>query len=649
MVDFISILIVLVIIAIIYFMFLKPSSDTVFTNVTDITTVVIPKLQKSIEDSISEVKSSLTSQNVSMKDIKDTLIPSLETKIKKSISDLDSSVSDKNKEFTKSLDNLKKALDKLTETSGESISGIQLKLSNLEGAFTKFVEVTVADIKRIDDKATKDYSILDGKITLLSDREVRESKRIDLAIAELGKREVDESSRIDRSIKALSDRELGESKKLNELIDRIDKREAEDSRLIRELIAQEQADLDKLKRKFPELTTSIDEMKTDNMRNLDKLRLRLEVNQTNDRVYNSYVDTINRYINNAMTNPEISEKIKARIFNTQDYFLEYIKFNTFEERDNYYQEVFAKVANCAVNRTLTIKNPFSIINDTITYLLTKKENLDDVLELFWVSEAGRHYEAGLIESSTNQNSSLPGLMPIRYDVSTKEFYAKAGENISSLSNDISKVLNVLGLPPIVNVRYSYGNTKKAAIQALKNMVLDCDNWVSTLSDGQAPVNMCSQIFAHWGRNGKCGLPKPQSIEESITSTFPAQMEFTETDNRRVINFDKSLQPGDYSKFKISLQILDMVQLPPSSPSLDQAIIISIFSKSTNNYPISITKIFLVGRQPITFIDEVFENTNYPYPIKGDEQIVIEFPNDNKIPGKRFNIVNGSVTFSGKIN
>lgn len=767
MVDFVSILIVLAIIAIIYFLFLKPSSDAVSTNVKDITTVLIPQIQKNIQDSIQDVKTSLASQDVNINDIKGTLIPELTTKINKSIDDLGSSVSAQNKQFTASLDTLKTALDGLTKSSNDSIASIQLKLNNLDGAFKKFVDVTVADIKRIDEKATKDYSVLDGKITLLStreveesrktnlavkelsdreikestridaaikaltDREVGESTRIDLAIKALGDREVGESTRIDAAIKALSDRETGESGRINAAIKvlsdkdagesnrinaavgslagreaqdsaRLDKlikelsdreqleslrldraitdlksRETEDSRLIRVLIAQEQADLDTLSRKFPELSTSIEEVKRDSFRNFDKLHLRLEENQSNDNLYNYYVDTINKYIDDAMADPEISQKIKKRIFKTPDYFKEYIKFDTFETRQGYFRNIFAKVTKCRLtDKTLSIANQGGsrIINETISNMLGNKENVDELVELIWLMEAGRHYEAGLSESSPRG-----GVMPIRYDVKTNEFYRNSVEDnqfMTSFDSNVNKVLTLLGLPPVINSRYSYDNTKTAAIQSIRNMIFDCKNWLTKL--GQNPED-CERMNSFWKSAMKCYVPipaensppeqipaqsspeqipaqnsPPEQISEvaqkkipitfQVSNSFPAIMDFTESDNRRVTNFETPLQPGNYSKCVFSFNILDMSppKMLPQDPKISDTVYISIVKNGSITAVVGASKTFINGSQPIV---SVYEVANTPFTIKGDEQILIAFLNEKSIPNKRYSVIAGTVTMS----
>jgi hypothetical protein len=748
MVDFVSILIVLAIIAIIYFLFLKPSSDAVSTNVKDITTVLIPQIQKNIQDSIQDVKTSLASQDVNIKDIKGTLIPELTTKINKSIDDLGSSVSAQNKQFTASLDTLKTALDGLTKSSNDSIASIQLKLNNLDGAFKKFVEVTVADIKRIDEKATKDYSVLDGKITLLSTREVEESRKTNLAVKELSDREIKESTRIDAAIKALTDREVGESTRIDLAIkllgdrevgestridaaikalsdrgrtestridlaiaaltereagvttrldaaikalsereqlesSRLDRaiaelrsREAEDSRLIRALIAQEQADLDALSRKFPELSTSIEEVKRDSFRNFDKLHLRLEENQSNDNLYNYYVDTINKYIDDAMTDPEISQKIKKRIFKTpdSDYFKQYIKFDTFETRQKYLRNIFTKVTKCVLTTKETVNSGSRILNETISNMLANKENVDELVELIWLMEAGRHYEAGLLESSGQSYSG--GVMPVRYDVKTNEFYRSSVEDnqfMTSFDSNVNKVLTLLGLPPVINSRYSYDNTKTAVIQSIKNMVFDCNNWMVKL--GQNPED-CERMNSYWKSAKKCyvsipaensppeqisdinsspeQISAPEQISEvaqkkptvtfQVSNSFPALIGFTESDNRRVTNFETPLQPGNYSKCVFSFNILDMSppKMLPQDPKISDTVYISIVKNGSITAVVGASKTFINGSQPIV---SVYEVANTSFTITGDEQILIAFLNEKSIPNKRYSVIAGTVTMS----
>jgi hypothetical protein len=469
---------------------------------------------------------------------------------------------------------------------------------------------------------------------------------------------------------------------LDRAIAELRSREDEDSRLIRALIAQEQADLDALSRKFPELSTSIEEVKRDSFRNFDKLHLRLEENQTNDNLYNYYVDTINKYIDDAMTDPEISQKIKKRIFKTpdSDYFKEYIKLDTSVKRDAYFRNIFTKVTKCVLtDNTLSIRNQNSsrIINETISNMLGNRENFDELTELFWLMEAGRHFENGLLESSGQ--SYQGGGLPARYDVKTNEFYGYSQNNqdMTSFESDINKVLTLLGLPPIINSRYSYVNKKTAAIQSMKNMVFDCNNWMVKL--GKNPED-CERMNSFWKSAKKCYVPIPvensppeqisaqnsspeqipaqnsssNQISEvakkkipltfQVSNSFPVLMDFTESDNRRVTNFETPLKPGNYSKCVFSFNILDLSppKILPQDPKISDTVYISIVKNGSTTVVVGASKTFINGSQPIVGVSAV---ANTPFTITGDEQILIGFPNENSIPNKRSSVIGGTVTMS----
>jgi hypothetical protein len=280
-------------------------------------------------------------------------------------------------------------------------------------------------------------------------------------------------------------------------------------------------------------------------------------------------------------------------------------------------------------------------------------------------EAGRHYEAGLSESSPRG-----GVMPIRYDVKTNEFYRNSVEDnqfMTSFDSNVNKVLTLLGLPPVINSRYSYDNTKTAAIQSIKNMVFDCKNWLTKL--GQNPED-CERMNSFWKSAKKCYVPNPaensppeqisaqnsspEQISEvaqkkipvtfQVSNSFPALMDFTESDNRRVTNFETPLKPGNYSKCVFSFNILDMspLKILPQDPKISDTVYISIVKNGSTTVVVGASKTFINGSQPIVGVDAV---ANTPFTITGNEQILIAFPNENSIPNKKYSVIGGTVTLS----
>ena len=267
----ISILVAIVIAFLCYWFLLKPSSETVSSNIS------------TIQTSIDELTKSLSSSNVNIKDITSNVIPTLQTTITTSIdaisqklSTLSSNTDAKSAEFTASIEDLKTANNNLTKTTTQSITGLQDKIDTLQKSFDNFVTSQAAEIKRIDDKEKTDFSLVKTLIASLT------SKGTD------------------------------------------DK--AELLKLIQDLAAQEKADMDTLSKKFPEINSTISQLKDDSQKTIDKIQKQLDSNDANDFKYKSYVDTINSYIDNAMGISEISDKVKMRIFSKkEDKALAFIK------------------------------------------------------------------------------------------------------------------------------------------------------------------------------------------------------------------------------------------------------------------------------------------------------------------------------------
>ena len=195
---------------------------------------------------------------------KDVSIETVQRSIEKSIEILNKTFTDKNTELATLISNLKKASDVFSDTTTKSVTALQGQVNNLQLAFNNFVKSQGDEIKRLDAKDQSNFDILNKKITDFMASEASDT--------------------------------------------------AELKKLISDLVAQEKADFETLSKKFPEITSTITEMKNNSQTMIDNVQKRIDKNDATDSTYNTYVDTINTYIDNALAIPEISDKVKKRIF-----------------------------------------------------------------------------------------------------------------------------------------------------------------------------------------------------------------------------------------------------------------------------------------------------------------------------------------------
>ena len=195
---------------------------------------------------------------------KDVSIETLQRSIEKSIEILNKTFTDKNTELATLISNLKKASDVFSDTTTKSVTALQGQVNNLQLAFNNFVKSQGDEIKRLDAKDQSNFDILNKKITDFMASEASDTVQL--------------------------------------------------KKLISDLVAQEKADFETLSKKFPEITSTITEMKNNSQTMIDNVQKRIDKNDATDSTYNTYVDTINTYIDNALAIPEISDKVKKRIF-----------------------------------------------------------------------------------------------------------------------------------------------------------------------------------------------------------------------------------------------------------------------------------------------------------------------------------------------
>ncbi len=272
-------------------MFVKKQADA-FSNLSESQKTEIAKIYTAIDTGLKS---------------RDTSIETLQRNIEKSIEVLNKTVTDKNSEFTTLISNLKKAQDLLSETTTKSLGTLQTtlqgNLNTLQVAFDKFVKLQADEIKRLDEKDQTNFDILNKKINDLQASEAAETKEV--------------------------------------------------NKLIKDLIAQEKANFDTLSKKFPEISSTITEIKNNSQKMIDDVQKRIDKNDASDTTYNSYVDAINSYIDNALDIPEISDKVKKRIFTKRgDKVIEFLTKIAANTRDGKGRDRFSEVFIRDMNQQL---------------------------------------------------------------------------------------------------------------------------------------------------------------------------------------------------------------------------------------------------------------------------------------------------------
>ena len=279
-VDFISIgiavVIALVIFALAYFFGIK--DDTIVGNIS------------TIQNSINTLNKSLSDQNTTIGGLTNK-IGEAQAVINKSIENLAGTVKTNNIDTLKLINDLKTANDNLTKSTSGSAKTLQDNINVLQTKLNDFI----VESNRTDDKQNTQLATLTKK---LSDLDERESK---------------ETTALIKKLNDLDGRESEETTKLKKLID--------------DVIAQDQSNLETVEKRFPELKATIDEIKEESDKKIKALQADLDKNTNNDKKYSDYVDTIKDYVSNALSLPDMSDKVKKMIFGNKDMTLEMYKLD----------------------------------------------------------------------------------------------------------------------------------------------------------------------------------------------------------------------------------------------------------------------------------------------------------------------------------
>lgn len=455
---------VLIVIAI-YFIILKPSSDS-----------AVSLIQKNI-DLLSKTLSSETLIN--FKDITGNIIPKMQTEINKSISDLSSTVNMKNAEVAKLIADMKTATANLSTSTTTEIKSLKASLATLQTSLDNLIKSQAVDIKSLQDK---DMS-LDALLQSQAD-EIKLLKQKDI--------------QFDEMMKLFQASEATDTATMKASIDQIlDTKFPNLTKTIDDLIAQQSLDIVALKQRFPELQTSINSVQNRIDANVQGLQQLLEVNSRNDKRYQDYVNVINKYIDNAMAIPEISDRVKQTIFTNLkrptsspkppngDYLLEFLNLTDDQERTNYLNEHYKNFTGC------DYKPKWPGLHEYFDSMVLKafiEKNDDDAYEhllLFYIPALVYSKNEDGIYGKNPDNS---------FDKANNMFLMTFPNDYHQrLLKDITVGLEKLGMHPLTkfpddSYAYGYPETKRAAKQAFKNFFFDCENW-----ETQMGVKFCSVL------------------------------------------------------------------------------------------------------------------------------------------------------------
>jgi hypothetical protein len=449
---FAAVVVAVVIVIAIYFIILKPSSDS-----------AVSLIQKNI-DLLSKTLSSETLIN--FKDITGNIIPKMQTEINKSISDLSSTVNMKNAEVAKLIADMKTATANLSTSTTTEIKSLKASLATLQTSLDNLIKSQAVDIKSLQDK---DMS-LDALLQSQAD-EIKLLKQKDI--------------QFDEMMKLFQASEATDTATMKASIDQIlDTKFPNLTKTIDDLIAQKSLDIEALKQRFPELETSFNNVQDRTNANVEGLQRQLQANSKNDRRYQDYVNVINKYIDNAMAIPEISDRVKQTIFTNpkKDYLLEFLNLTDDQARTNYLNEHYKKFTGCEY------KSDWHGLYNYVDLMVLQQlfaKNDDDAYEylllLFLPSSLFRRNEDGKYLKDTGKSFD-----PANNSFSIT-FYSDWEMNKTILG------LEILGMPPLTkhaddSYSYSYSETKTAVKQALKNFLFDCENWQTQLGG-----NFCKDL------------------------------------------------------------------------------------------------------------------------------------------------------------
>ena len=272
----IAVVIAIVIFALVYFFGIK--DDTIATNIT------------TIQSSINTLNAQLSGQNTTITGL-NKKITDVQATINTAIDNLAGLVKTNNTDSLKLINDLKTANENLTKSTTGSAKTLQDNINTLQTKLNDFI----IESNRTDEKQNSQIATLTNKLRELDERESKETSALIKKLGELDTRESDETT------------------KLKKMVD--------------DLIAQDKVNFDTLEKRFPELKDTIDEIKRDSDKKIKVLQADLDKNTDDDKKYNTYVDTINDYISNALSLPDISDKVKKMIFGNKDMVLEMYKLD----------------------------------------------------------------------------------------------------------------------------------------------------------------------------------------------------------------------------------------------------------------------------------------------------------------------------------
>ena len=330
-------------------------------------------------------------------------IPKIQATINESIASLASKVNTNNEETLKSINDMKTANDNLSKSS----TSLKDNINTLQSKLDKFIESNITS----NNKSNADIASINLKIASLVSNDVVMKATID------------------------------------------------------GLIVQEKSNLDILETKFPELKSSIDQIKADNEKAIVALQADLNKNDVQDSKYRIFVDKINSYIDNALTTSEISQKVKNRIFVVNDDVLEMYNLQNSEETEAFLVSKYNKVMDC----------PYSSkdMNDNIMRIMKKiKENKEDdsYYNLFFL------FYAVLLKLREKVIDLNFNTMELELSKPKAPQEGKIIiDNTKEMVDMFNKTLAIIGYPPLKNnSSYPYATAKEALKKFMMTLIFDCD-------------------------------------------------------------------------------------------------------------------------------------------------------------------------------
>lgn len=444
-VDFISIgiavVIALVIFALVYLFGIK--DDTITVNITN------------IQDNINKLNKSLSQQNTTIGGLTNK-IGEVQADISISIENLAGIVKTNNIDSLKLINDLKTANDNLTKSTTGSVKSLQDNINTLQTKLNDFI----IDSNRTNDKQNTQIAALTKKLSDLDDRESQET------------------SALIKKLSDLDDRESEETTKLKKVID--------------DVIAQDKINFDTLEKRFPELKVTIDEIKADSDKKIKALQVDLDKNTDDDKKYNSYVDTINDYISNALSLPEISDKVNKMIFGNKDMVLEMYKLDP-DSAVEYVYDQYNNVMGCPWTRERqrpTKNSRFDLMEVSTNECIKKIRDGIDVKKC--------HDYIFMVFACM-----LRRMEAVNLDMKTMKLVVSKEAEVE-LEREFNKWLQKLNYPLIVKdadgvFSYPYSTTKEVVRKLVEMLLLkDCS--------GLFPEQGCKSFNGEISRTNICSNP-----------------------------------------------------------------------------------------------------------------------------------------------